>query len=82
MLIESHGDFTHSADLVEILTRVGSDAFALLWDAHHTFVAGKETPADTWKRLGRYVRHTHLKDSRPDGRRTGATSSPAPARCR
>jgi sugar phosphate isomerase/epimerase len=67
VIIESHGDFTRSADLEAILTRVGSDAFALLWDAHHTFVAGKEAPADTWKRLGRYVRHTHLKDSKPEG---------------
>jgi sugar phosphate isomerase/epimerase len=67
VLIESHGDFTHSADLETILTRVGSPAFALLWDAHHTFVAGGEAPADTFKRLGRYMRHTHLKDSVPAG---------------
>jgi sugar phosphate isomerase/epimerase len=40
---------------------------ALLWDAHHTFVAGKEHPAATFSALGRYVRHTHLKDSRPEG---------------
>jgi sugar phosphate isomerase/epimerase len=67
VLIESHGDFTHSADLLAILNGVGSDAFKLLWDAHHTFVAGKEAPADTWKSLGPYVRHTHLKDSVPAG---------------
>jgi sugar phosphate isomerase/epimerase len=67
VLIESHGDFTRSADLDEILTRVGSPAFALLWDAHHTFVAGKEAPAETWKALGRHVRHTHLKDSKAEG---------------
>jgi sugar phosphate isomerase/epimerase len=67
VLIESHGDFTHSPDLQTILDGVGSDSFKLLWDAHHTFVAGNETPADTWKRLGTYVRHTHLKDSVPAG---------------
>lgn len=67
VLIESHGDFTRSGDLEAILTRVGSDAFQLLWDAHHTFVAGQESPSETWGRLGRYVRHTHLKDSRPEG---------------
>jgi len=67
VLIESHGDFTHSSDLEAILTGVGSSSFALLWDAHHTFVAGKEAPADTFKRLGRYIRHTHLKDSKPEG---------------
>jgi sugar phosphate isomerase/epimerase len=67
VLIESHGDFTRSEDLEEILTRVRSEAFALCWDAHHTFVSAGEAPADTWKRLGRWVRHTHLKDSVPDG---------------
>jgi sugar phosphate isomerase/epimerase len=67
VLIESHGDFTHSNDLEEILKGVGSDAFALLWDAHHTFVAGGEQPAETYARLGRWMRHTHLKDSKPEG---------------
>ncbi len=67
VLIESHGDFTHSGDLEDILTRVGSPQFALLWDAHHTFVAGKEQPADTYAKLGKWIRHTHLKDSKPEG---------------
>jgi sugar phosphate isomerase/epimerase len=67
VIIESHGDFTRSEDLEAILTRVASPQFALLWDAHHTFAAGKEQPADTYGKLGRWVRHTHLKDSRPQG---------------
>ena len=67
VIVESHGDFTRSADLEEILTRVDSEAFALLWDAHHTFVSGGEAPAETWGRLGKWVRHTHLKDSKAAG---------------
>jgi len=68
VLIESHGDFTHSADVADILTRVGSPQFALLWDAHHSIVAGQEkSPADTYAKLGKWVRHTHLKDSVPEG---------------
>jgi sugar phosphate isomerase/epimerase len=67
VLIESHGDFVHSADLKDLLTRVGSDSFALLWDAHHTFAAAHESPAETYAQLGRWVRHTHLKDSKPEG---------------
>jgi sugar phosphate isomerase/epimerase len=67
VLIESHGDFTHSGDLEDILTRVASPHFALLWDAHHSFVAGKEQPADTYAKLGKWIRHTHLKDSKPEG---------------
>ena len=65
VLIESHGDFVHSGDLADLLTRVGSDSFALLWDAHHTFAAAHETPEGTFAKVGRWVRHTHLKDSKP-----------------
>jgi sugar phosphate isomerase/epimerase len=64
---ETHGDFTHSNDIIAIHKGVGSDAYAVLWDAHHTFTAGHEQPADTWASLGRWVRHTHLKDSVPAG---------------
>jgi sugar phosphate isomerase/epimerase len=67
VLMESHGDFTKSKDLVAIERAVHSKAFALLWDAHHTFVAGNERPAETYAAIGRFVRHTHLKDSRAAG---------------
>lgn len=63
VVIESHGDFTDSPALLEILQRADSPNVALLWDAHHTFVSGKEEPEDTVRQLGRYIRHTHLKDS-------------------
>ena len=66
-IIESHGDFTDSPSLLEILKGAAMPTVALLWDAHHTCVAGKEDPAATFKLLGSYVRHTHLKDSRPEG---------------
>ena len=66
VLIESHGDFTNSAILREILERAGSGQVGLLWDAHNTFVEGKEDPATTLTQLGKYIRHTHLKDSRTE----------------
>jgi sugar phosphate isomerase/epimerase len=65
VIIESHGDFTESPALLEILTKADSPNVALLWDAHHTFVAGKEEPEDTVRQLGRFIRHVHLKDSVP-----------------
>lgn len=67
VIMETHGDFTHSKDVAAIKSHVGSDAFLILWDAHHTFVAGGERPADTWSALGQWVRHTHLKDSVASG---------------
>jgi sugar phosphate isomerase/epimerase len=66
VIIESHGDYTDSPTLSELLKGAGMPTVALLWDAHHTVVAGKEDPATTWKALGTYVRHTHLKDSKPE----------------
>jgi sugar phosphate isomerase/epimerase len=65
VLIESHGDFVDSPTLKELFERAASPSVALLWDAHHTFAAGKEEPERTFAELGKYVRHTHLKDSRP-----------------
>jgi sugar phosphate isomerase/epimerase len=67
VLIESHGDFTRASDLETILTSVASPHFALLWDAHHSFVTANEQPADTWATIGRWTRHTHLKDSTREG---------------
>ena len=67
VIIESHGDFTDSPSLLELLQRADSPNVALLWDAHHTFVSGKEEPEDTVRQLGRYIRHVHLKDSIPAG---------------
>src|SRR5207253_2600572 len=63
----TRGAFADSPALLEILQRSGSPNVALLWDAHHTFVSGKEQPEDTVRQLGRYIRHTHLKDSVPAG---------------
>jgi sugar phosphate isomerase/epimerase len=67
VIMESHGDFTDGPSLLEIVKGAAMPNVALLWDAHHTCVAGKEDPAATYKLIGTYVRHTHLKDSRPEG---------------
>ena len=63
LIIESHGDFTDSPSLLEIVQRADSTAVAILWDAHHTFVESHEEPEDTVRQLGQWIRHTHLKDS-------------------
>jgi len=67
VILESHGDFVDSPTLKDVLTRADSKHVALLWDAHHTFVDGHEQPEQTVAALGPWIRHTHLKDSVPDG---------------
>jgi sugar phosphate isomerase/epimerase len=68
VIIESHGDFVDSATLKQVLTRAESSHVGLLWDAHHTYVDGHEPPEHTVAELGRWIRHTHLKDSVPAGK--------------
>ncbi len=65
VIMESHGDFHNSPILKEVLN--SAPGAALLWDAHHTFVSGNETPAATVQALFPYIRHTHLKDSTGTG---------------
>jgi sugar phosphate isomerase/epimerase len=64
VLLESHGDFVDSDTLKQVMMGANSAHAALLWDAHHTFVDGHEDPEFTWRELGLWIRHTHLKDSR------------------
>jgi sugar phosphate isomerase/epimerase len=71
VLIESHGDFTGSGSLRRILESADSEHAALLWDAHHTYVASHEQPDYTYSQLGQFIRHTHLKDSVADARVEG-----------
>lgn len=68
VLLETHGDYCDSPTLLQICRGAELPTTGLVWDTHHTLVVGKEQPAETWQQLGRYVRHVHLKDSRPQGK--------------
>lgn len=67
VLLETHGDFTDSPTVLDIIKRADSPGADILWDAHHTFAFGKEEPEATVLALGQHIRHTHLKDSVPAG---------------
>jgi sugar phosphate isomerase/epimerase len=64
VLLESHGDLVTSPLLMGALKEAGPNV-AILWDTHHTFVDGRESPAFTFAALGKLVRHAHIKDSKP-----------------
>jgi sugar phosphate isomerase/epimerase len=64
VIVESHGEFRRAEDLTAIINGSKSKNVAFLWDAHHTCIEG-EKPADTYERMGKLTRHTHLKDSVP-----------------
>ena len=71
VLLETHGDYTDSPTVVELMKGASLDTVGLVWDAHHTFVAGKEQPSTSYAALKPWVRHTHLKDSTPEGAKPG-----------
>jgi hypothetical protein len=79
IIVETHGDFPHSAILLELMKKANMPNVGLLWDTHHTYVAGKEAPAETFKMLGSYVRHVHLKDSVPGEKEVRGYNRPVPA---
>jgi len=70
VIVESHGEFVHAPDVAAILNGAHMDNVAFLWDAHHTCVSG-EKPEDTYNAIGKFVRHTHLKDSVPEPGKPG-----------
>lgn len=62
LLLETHDAFSGSAPCLELMERL-PQPLPLIWDSHHTWRLGGETPAHTWSRLERWIRHVHLKDS-------------------
>jgi sugar phosphate isomerase/epimerase len=63
IMIESHDHFTATSTLKDVLHAADSEHVGLLWDAHHTFATSNEQPEDTVRELGKWIRHTHIKDS-------------------
>lgn len=63
IFIETHGDFTNSVVMREMLEFVQHPAVGVLWDTHHPWRFFGEEPLETFERLGPWIRHTHWKDS-------------------
>lgn len=69
LLIETHDAFSASAPCLQLMDVVGRP-LDFIWDSHHTWRLGGESPAESWQALAPHVRHVHLKDSvgRPSAR--------------
>ena len=63
ILIKTSGIYTDTALLRDLLNKFASDQLAVLWDVHHPYRDNGETPAQSIKNLGAYVKHVHLRDS-------------------
>jgi len=66
ILMETHSAFSlpeYSQKLNELLP----EPLCLIWDSYHTWKFTGEQPAETWAKIGDWVRHVHYKDSRMVG---------------
>lgn len=64
VLIETNGAYADSRRLLNLIKTVDHPAVAVLWDIHHPYRFMKESVQETYSRLGEYIRHVHVKDSR------------------
>ncbi len=63
LLVETVGVYADTARLAGMLARFASDSLGALWDMHHPYRVCGESPQETVKNLGAFIRQVHLKDS-------------------
>ena len=70
LLIKTNGVFSDTKRLRTLLDDCAVDELGVLWDVHHPCRDAHETPDETIRNLGAYVKHVHLRDSDDAGRYT------------
>lgn len=63
VLVETVGKYSDTSMLIELLNSYASDNLAALWDLHYPYRVCGESPENTVKNLGAYIKHIHIKDS-------------------
>jgi sugar phosphate isomerase/epimerase len=64
VLTETHGDLVKSEDIEKLMQMAEHPNTGLVWDTVNMWAVTKEVPADMYKRIKKYIRHTHIKDAR------------------
>ena len=62
LLLETHDGFSASGPCRNLMARL-TEPIGVLWDAHHTWRLGGESPRESWSQLSQWIRHVHVKDS-------------------
>lgn len=64
VLMETHGELVHTADLLTVMQQANHPQTGLIWDIANMWTITKEAPADVYKKLKPYIFHTHIKDAK------------------
>lgn len=62
-LIETNGILASSDNMKYVMENVNRENAGVLWDIHHPYRYYGESANETGNRIGRYVKHVHIKDS-------------------
>lgn len=64
IVIETHDDWMSCNHFKALMEKVNSDKVGILWDVNHPFMFIGEYPVETWQKVGKWIYHTHWKDSK------------------
>jgi sugar phosphate isomerase/epimerase len=64
IVIETHDDWMAADHFKTLMENVNSEKVGVLWDVNHPFIFIGEDPEETWEKLGKWIYHTHWKDSK------------------
>ena len=63
LLIETNGVLADSRAMADFMEGTDPVSAGVLWDIHHPYRFFGESPDQTYRNIGRYVKNTHVKDS-------------------
>lgn len=64
VLTETHGDLVKSDDIKKVMELAEHKHVGLVWDVTNMWTITKESPAEVYKKIKKYIRHTHIKDAK------------------
>ena len=67
LLVETNGVYSNTKRLRALIDKVNLPSVAALWDMHHPYRYGGESPRETVANLGNLIKYVHVKDSVMDG---------------
>lgn len=64
VLMETHGDLVHIADLKTIMQAAKHPQVGLVWDPANMYLETSESPLLAYQQLKSYIKHAHIKDAK------------------
>ena len=62
VLMESHGDLVSKNDLVYVMDKTDDKKVGLVWDIMNAWTVTRESPAEIYPAISKYIHHVHVKD--------------------